>query len=88
MLELRDTLEAVFCMVIAAVWFGIAAWVGWVALDWVFGRGLIGQVISVGGGLSAGVVTYASIVLAMKLPEAEQLRRLIAGRLGRAAPAS
>jgi putative peptidoglycan lipid II flippase len=83
-LELRDTIEAVIGMAIAAVWFGIAAWVTWAGLDWVFGRSLIGQLISVGGGLTAGVAVYAYVVLAMRLPEAEQLRRLIAGRLSRA----
>ncbi len=45
---------------------------------------MIGQLISVGGGLAAGTAVYAYVVLAMRLPEAEQLRRLIAGRLGRA----
>jgi putative peptidoglycan lipid II flippase len=83
-LELRDTIQAVTGMVIAAVWFGIATWVTWVGLDWLVGRSLIGQVISVGGGLTAGTAVYAYVVLAMRLPEAEQLRRLIAGRLGRA----
>jgi putative peptidoglycan lipid II flippase len=83
-LELRDTMEAVVGMLIAAVWFGIAAWVAWAGLDWIFGRSLIGQVISVGGGLAAGAAIYSYVVLAMALPEAEQLRRLIAGRLGRA----
>jgi putative peptidoglycan lipid II flippase len=82
-LELRDTIEAVMGMVIAAVWFGIAAWVAWAGLDWLVGRSLIGQVISVGGGLTAGTAVYAYVVLAMRLPEAEQLRRLVAGRLGR-----
>jgi putative peptidoglycan lipid II flippase len=77
-------MEAVMGMLIAAVWFGIAAWVAWAGLDWIFGRGLIGQVISVSGGLAAGTAIYAYVVLAMRLPEAEQLRRLIAGRLGRA----
>jgi putative peptidoglycan lipid II flippase len=83
-LELRDTMEAVMGMLIAAVWFGIGAWVGWAGLDWIFGRSLIGQVISVGGGLTIGTAIYAYVVLAMRLPEAEQLRRLVAGRLGRA----
>lgn len=83
-LELRDTMEAVGGMLIAAVWFGIVAWVAWAGLDWLFGRSLIGQVISVGGGLTAGTAVYAYVVLAMRLPEAEQLRRLVAGRLGRA----
>jgi putative peptidoglycan lipid II flippase len=83
-LELRDTIEAVIGMLIAAVWFGIVAWVAWAGLDWVFGRSLIGQVISVGGGLTLGAAAYAYIVLAMRLSEAEQLRRLIVGRLRRA----
>lgn len=83
-LELRDTIQAVTGMVIAAVWFGIAAWVTWAGLDWLVGRSLIGQVISVGGGLTAGTAVYAYVVLSMRLPEAQQLRRLILGRLGRA----
>jgi putative peptidoglycan lipid II flippase len=83
-LELRDTMEAVMGMLIAALWFGIVAWVAWAGLDWIVGRSLIGQIISVGGGLAAGTAVYAYVVLAMRLPEAEQLRRLIAGRLGRA----
>jgi putative peptidoglycan lipid II flippase len=82
-LELSDTVEAVIGMLIAAVWFGIVAWVAWAGLDWVFGRSLIGQVISVGGGLTLGAAAYAYIVLAMRLAEAEQLRRLIVGRLRR-----
>ena len=83
-LELRDTIEAVMGMLIAALWFGIVAWMTWAGLDWVFGRSLLGQIISVGGGLAAGTAVYAYVVLAMQLPEAEQLRRLIAGRLRRA----
>ena len=80
-LELRDTIEATIGMLIAALWFGIVTWVVWFGLDWTFGRSLIAQVISVGGGLTAGAVTYAYVVLAMRLHEAEQLRRLIMGRL-------
>jgi putative peptidoglycan lipid II flippase len=84
-LELRDTMVATIGMLIAATWFGIAAWVSWDALNWVFGAGFLGQVISVGGGLAIGAAAYTYIVLAMKIPEAEQLRRLVLGRLGRAA---
>ncbi|QEC49647.1 murein biosynthesis integral membrane protein MurJ [Baekduia soli] len=85
-LELRDTLEAVAGMLVAAVWFGIATWVTWAFLDWLFGRSLVAQVISVGGGLAAGVAAYAYVVLAMDLAEARQLQRLVRGRLGRPAP--
>jgi putative peptidoglycan lipid II flippase len=80
-LQLRETGEIVFGMFIAAAWFAIAAYVSWAALDWVFGRSLLGQIISVGGGLAIGTVVYVKVVLAMRLPEAEQLRRLVRGRL-------
>jgi putative peptidoglycan lipid II flippase len=80
-LELGDTIEATIGMLIAAAWFGITAWVSWEALDWVFGRSLVGQIISVGGALAVGATVYTYIVLAMRLPEAEQLRRLVMSRL-------
>jgi putative peptidoglycan lipid II flippase len=84
-LELRDTIQATVGMLIAALWFGIATWLVWYGLDWTFGRSLIAQIISVGGGLAAGAAAYCYVVLAMRLPEAEQLRRLIMGRLRPAA---
>jgi putative peptidoglycan lipid II flippase len=80
-LHVRQTAELVFGMLIAAAWFGIAAWVSWLALDWVFGRSLLGQVISVGGGLAIGSIAYIYVVLAMRLPEALQLRAMVARRL-------
>ena len=80
-LHLRETGEIVVGMLIAAAWFGIAAWVSWLALDWVFGTSLAGQIISVGGGLAIGTLAYIRVVLAMRIPEAEHLRRLVRGRL-------
>jgi putative peptidoglycan lipid II flippase len=84
-LELGDTVEATIGMLIAALWFGIVAWVVWFGLDWTLGRSLIAQIISVGGGLAAGAGAYIWIVLAMRLPEAQQLRRLVMSRLRPAA---
>ena len=83
-LELRETARALVSMSVATAWFGIAAWVVWKALDWLFGTGLIGQILSVGGGLAAGAAAFAYVVLSVGLPEAEQLRRLIRRRLGTA----
>ncbi|MCW2983358.1 MAG: murJ [Conexibacter sp.] len=80
-LNLRATSEIVFGMLIAAAWFGIAAWVSWAALDWLFGRSLFGQLLSVGGGLAIGAAAYVWVVLAMRVPEAEQLRRMVRTRL-------
>jgi putative peptidoglycan lipid II flippase len=79
--HLRETAEIVMGMLIAAAWFGIVAYVSWAALDWVFGRGLIGQIISVGGGLALGTFAYTKVVLAMRIPEAQQLERLVRSRL-------
>ena len=80
-IDLRRTGEIVLGMLIAAVWFGIATYVTWSGLDWLFGRSLIGQVIAVGGGLAAGLFAYVSITLSMRLPEAEQLRAIVRRRL-------
>jgi putative peptidoglycan lipid II flippase len=83
-IDLRETAEQVFGMLIAAVWFAITAWVSWYCLDWLLGASLPAQIIAVVGGLAVGFAAYAYVVLAMRLPEAEQLRRLVAGRLRRA----
>jgi putative peptidoglycan lipid II flippase len=84
-LDLRETLPAVGMMLVAATWFGIAAWAVWKLLDWLLGSALIAQIIAVGGGLAAGAAVYAYVVLSLGLPEAEQLRRLVAARLARRA---
>jgi putative peptidoglycan lipid II flippase len=81
-LDLRETATAVGLIAIATVWFGIAAWTVWSVLDWVFGRSIVGQVISVGGGLAAGLGAFAYVILSLGLPEADQLRRLVQRRLG------
>jgi putative peptidoglycan lipid II flippase len=83
-LDLRETLPAVGMMLVAATWFGIAAWTVWKLLDDLLGTGLVAQCISVGGGLSAGAAAYAYVVLSLQLPEAERLRRMVAGRLAAA----
>jgi putative peptidoglycan lipid II flippase len=79
-LNLKETAEMVFGMLIAAAWFGIVTYASWAALDWVFGRDLIGQIISVGGSLALGTLAYIRVVLAMRIPEAEQLHRLVQRR--------
>jgi putative peptidoglycan lipid II flippase len=60
------------------------AWFVWWVLDNVFGRSLIGQIISVGGGLSAGGAVYLWFVLWLGIPEARQVVDLFARRLRRA----
>jgi hypothetical protein len=45
------------------------------------GRGLVGQVLSVGAGLDAGAVVYGVTVHLLRIPEARQIERLLVGRL-------
>ena len=57
----------------------------WYALDDALGRSLTTQVVSLGAGILAGIAVYTAAVLALKVEEAQQIRRLIGGRLGRSA---
>jgi putative peptidoglycan lipid II flippase len=60
------------------------AWVVWYALDALLGGSLGAQIVSVGGAGVAGVLVYMRAVLAMRVPEAHQVSRLIRTQLGRA----
>ncbi len=60
------------------------AWVVWYALDSLLGGSLPAQIVSVGGAGVAGVLVYMRAVLAMRIPEAHQVSRLIRTQLGRA----
>jgi putative peptidoglycan lipid II flippase len=59
------------------------SWLVWYALNYLFGTSLPGQIISVGSAAGAGLLVYSRAVLAMRIPEAHQVRSLIVGRLGR-----
>jgi putative peptidoglycan lipid II flippase len=59
------------------------SWVVWWLLDDLLGTSLIGQVVSVGGAGAAGLLVYVRAVLAMRVPEAHQVHRLIVNQLGR-----
>jgi putative peptidoglycan lipid II flippase len=59
------------------------SWVIWRLLDDLLGTSLIAQILSVGGAGLAGLFVYMRAVLAMHVPEAHQVRRLIVNQLGR-----
>ncbi len=60
------------------------SWVVWRLLDGVLGVSLPAQIVSVTGAAAAGLFVYARAVLAMRIPEAHQVSRLIRAQLGRA----
>ena len=80
-LEGGETLRAVGRILVASVALGVVAYALWRGLDERLGRSLPAQIVSVGGGLTAGVGVYCAAVLAMRVPEAQQIRDLIAARI-------
>jgi putative peptidoglycan lipid II flippase len=59
------------------------SWVVWRLLDGLLGTSLIAQIVSVGGAGLAGLFVYIRAVLAMRVPEAHQVHRLVVNQLGR-----
>jgi putative peptidoglycan lipid II flippase len=82
-LEGRRTVAAVAAIAAASLLLGVISYAVWAVLDAIFGRGLIGEIISVGGAGAAGTAAFAYSVLWMELPEARQIRGLIRERVGR-----
>jgi putative peptidoglycan lipid II flippase len=66
-------------MLAAAALLAAAAFGVWDGLDAVLGRSLPAQLVSVGGGIAAGVAVYAAGVWALRVPEARQIRALLPG---------
>jgi putative peptidoglycan lipid II flippase len=58
-----------------------ASWVVWYLLDRLLGRSLPAQIVSVGAAALAGLWLYTRAVLAMRVPEAQQVIRLLRTRL-------
>ncbi len=82
-LELAETLRAIARMLVAAAVLAAVAYLLWRGLDEALGRSLPAQIVSVGGGLTAGIVAYAAVVLMLRVTEAEQIRELVRARLRR-----
>ena len=64
-------------VVLASAALGAVAYGVWWALDDVLGRGLGGQIVSMGGALAVGGAVYAVAITLLRIPEASQLRRLL-----------
>ncbi len=80
-IEARRTVGVAVRMLLAAGLLAGAAWLVWDLLDTALGRSLAAQILSVGGGIVAGIVVYAVAVSAMRIPEVRQIRALLPGRL-------
>ena len=81
-LDVRRTLAVTVQVTAAAALLAGAAYVVWYGLDRALGEGVPAQILSVGIALLVGAAVYIFTVLALRIPEARQIQRLLAGRLG------
>jgi putative peptidoglycan lipid II flippase len=82
-LEGYETTRAIARITLACVLLAAVSYLLWLALDALLGRSLPAQIVSVGGGLTAGIVIYCRAVLRMRVEEAEQIRELVRARIAR-----
>jgi putative peptidoglycan lipid II flippase len=81
-LDGRRTLKVTAQITVASALLAGVAYGIWYLLDDLLGRGLLAQIVSLGAALAAGTAVYALTVRMLAIPEARQVERLIAGRLG------
>jgi putative peptidoglycan lipid II flippase len=79
-LELGRLLWTAIRICIAAAGLAAATYGVWNVLDDALGRGVGGQIASVGGGLLVGAVAYGVAVWLLRVPEARQVRALLPRR--------
>jgi putative peptidoglycan lipid II flippase len=79
----QTTMITARILVASALLAGVS-WVVWRLLSDLLGGTLPAQIVSIGAAGAVGVLVYARAVLAMRVPEAHQVARLIRASLGRA----
>jgi putative peptidoglycan lipid II flippase len=82
-IEGRQTLLAAAQITAASALMAGLAYGIWRGLDELLGRAVIAQVASVGVAIAVGLAVYAALVLALRIPEAGQIRDLLTSRLRR-----
>ena len=79
-LELRRLFSTAARITIAAAALAGVGWVVWDVLDQALGRGLTGQIVSLGTGLTAGGLAYVAVAWLLRVEELEQMSRLLRRR--------
>jgi hypothetical protein len=82
-IEGRKTFDVIVRLLGAALIQAGVSYGVWRAVDGVVGRHLWAQCVSVGLGIATGLAVYSALVWILRVPEARQIRGLLAGRLGR-----
>jgi putative peptidoglycan lipid II flippase len=79
-LELGRLFSTASRITIASAALAGVGWVVWDLLDEALGRGLVGQVVSLGAGLAAGGLVYVAVAKLLRVAELEQITRLLRRR--------
>jgi putative peptidoglycan lipid II flippase len=79
-LELGRLLSSSLRIGVASAALAGVAYFTWTALDDALGRGLAAQIFEMAAALGAGLVVYVGVVAALRVPELEQIRRLVTRR--------
>jgi putative peptidoglycan lipid II flippase len=79
-LEIRRLVSSGVRIALASAALAGTAYLAWSVLDEALGRTLGAQILSMAGALFLGLAVYAAALLALRVPEAEQIRRLVRRR--------
>jgi putative peptidoglycan lipid II flippase len=82
-LEGAQTTMVTARILLASALMAAVSWAVWRVLDSLLGTSLIAEIASVGGAAGAGLLVYTRTVLAMHVPEAHQVTRMIRAQFGR-----
>jgi putative peptidoglycan lipid II flippase len=76
-LDLTRLFDTAIRVIAAAALLAGVSYLVWYGLDQGLGRDTIAQIVSLGVALLAGFATYVAAVLALRVPEADQIMRLL-----------
>jgi len=76
-LDLPRLINTAMRVVVASALLAGVSYLVWYELDQALGRDLIAQIVSLGVALTVGFGTYIAATLALRVPEANQIVRLL-----------
>jgi putative peptidoglycan lipid II flippase len=79
-LELGRLLSATVKIAIGSLALAAASYGVWHMLDSALGRGLLGEIVSLGAGLAIGALVYLGVARLLRIAELEQIMRLLRRR--------